>query len=809
MSAPSPKPRSRRRRPRFRGIAPHRFEVIVGSVTAAFIIGIFGLNFISYNQQKDVVIRTFLDLEKIMADKSAADAERWYRFRMSRAPISDLEGEMLREIVEPIHFFQSGDAWLYSKTHVIFDQSSDFPADYRDKSIAEIFGLQAKKGASHYEDLIEAVRDSGSGTGYYIWLPSKGREWAAWSSFSVGSESWTLGISTPEREILENYGVFRHLSSSMTGACLVTAVLIFACILLMRWYRNKYSLSRRLDVALEEARNASEAKSSLIAVVSHELRNPLNAIIGLADLDLGTAPSAQIPREDLEVIRSSGKVLLGLVNDLLDLSKIEAGKMELESADFDLQAQLSGALLSFRQMAEKKGVLLDAVIAEGTPRWVKGDPLRFEQVLMNLLSNAMKFTQKGAVLVELSPWEQPAKPGAAPYVPQADPRSVCVRCAVRDTGIGIAPENLPRLFHEFSQVDASVSRKYGGTGLGLSICKRLAQLFGGEIGVESKLGEGSTFWFTARFEPGVEPSHPVVACGEEEIASPICAIEVLVVDDDPVNAAVAKRYIQRSGHNATSALSGEEAIAQVGRGRFDLVLLDLGLPDMDGFEASRRIASAAGKEQGCRIAAMTARTGADTRSACASAGMIDCLSKPVDPEALGALLARVSAEARSLGPRAASTPREEPAEVGPSPSRAQSHQEAPPAVAPAGAAAIGEEALRERMEGDEEFMRELLSIFVSEESERRQIMEGAIRSRDATVLMKAAHKLKGTSLSLCAGPLAREAAALESACAELIHADPGAFPPELEQLTSRVLEALSKAAQAARTLAERAPTAGV
>jgi signal transduction histidine kinase/CheY-like chemotaxis protein/HPt (histidine-containing phosphotransfer) domain-containing protein len=541
---------------------------------------------------------------------------------------------------------------------------------------------------------------------------------------------------------------------------------------------------RELEEARARAEAANAAKSAFIATVSHELRNPLNAIIGLVDLDLRAGPPPEL-RDDLEVILSSGNLLLGLVNDLLDLSKIEAGRMELERVDFDLHEKALSVLRAFRPAAEKKGLFLDIAIEPGTPRYVNGDPLRYGQVLMNLVGNAVKFTERGAVTVEL----RPARDGESPDA--AGGRESLVLSSVRDTGMGIAQDKLPLLFREFSQADPSVSRRFGGTGLGLSICKKLVDLFGGEIKVASVEGRGSRFSFTARFEA----ARAAEAAGPGAIAeSGGRKLLVLVVEDDPINAAVARRYIQRLGHASASAKTGAEALRIVSASEPDLVLLDLGLPDMDGFEACRRIrAETASRPDGePLIAAMTARADPGLRVDCASAGMIDCLTKPIDPAALERLVGRVAAKAHELGPRAASSLRAPPA---PPAARAAQPEPALP-----GAPLIDLPAFVARLDGDEAFARELLGIFVEEARGRREAFDRAAGARDVGALQKLSHALKGSSLSLCARPLGASAGALEAACIAArrggsIEPELAAFPP-LEALLGE-LEALLDATAAA------------
>jgi Signal transduction histidine kinase len=504
---------------------------------------------------------------------------------------------------------------------------------------------------------------------------------------------------------------------------------------------------RELEEARARADAANEAKSAFVATVSHELRNPLNAIIGLTELNLHANPPPEI-REDLEVMLSSGNILLGLVNDLLDLSKIEAGKMELESIDFDLHEKAVSVLRAFRPAAEKKGIFLDLIIEDRTPRYVKGDPLRYGQVLMNLVSNAVKFTERGAVTVDIALSQAPSAEGG-------DPRSLTIVSSIRDTGMGIAKDKLPLLFREFSQADPSVTRRFGGTGLGLSICKNLVALFGGEIEVSSEEGAGSVFSFSARFEPGERTKAKQEKI--QELAGP-GKLRILIVDDDPINNAVAKRYIERLGNETVCVTTGKSAVQAASDEHFDLALLDLGLGDMDGYEACRRIrmATSSRADGELPVAAMTARMETGVRAACAQAGMIDCLAKPLEGAALDQLLDRIAEKVRQLGPRAAAT-------VQP-PSAFAAAGAKPPSPEAPGTPLINVPALLERLDNDEAFMRELLAIFVSEAPGRRANFDAASEARDLEALQKQGHALKGSSLSLCANPLGTAAGALEAAC---------------------------------------------
>jgi signal transduction histidine kinase/CheY-like chemotaxis protein len=529
-------------------------------------------------------------------------------------------------------------------------------------------------------------------------------------------------------------------------------------ILLFRDVTNLSKAKREAEEAQARAEAANAAKSAFIATVSHEIRNPLNAVIGLIDLNL-QASLPQSLRDDLEVVQSSGNVILGLVNDLLDLAKIESGKMELESADFDLHDKVLSIMRAFRPVAEKKGISLDLSIDDGTPRYVRGDSLRYGQVLMNLVSNAIKFTEHGAVSVTVSPIAD-AQPRDS-----RDARSLEVGVAVSDTGIGISQERLSSLFRDFSQADPSISRRFGGTGLGLSICKKLVELFGGEIDVSSVPGAGSVFSYTARFEPAAAVGSEVEAAASRE-SSGAASLRVLVVDDDLVNATVARRYIKRLGHDSLIAATGAEAIELAAKERPDLVLLDLGLPDMDGFEACRRLRGGMGDGDKILIVAMTARVDLGMRADCASAGMIGCLAKPIDPVGLERILGRAAIETRDFDSRVASSVRTPSAAM---PASVSVREEAPP-----DAPLVDLPTLLDRNDGDSAFSRELLGIFLSEAPEKREALRAALRAMDFAALYRHAHRLKGAALTLCALPLAAAAGKLEAAGREADRAGPAA-----------------------------------
>jgi len=437
--------------------------------------------YLSYKRQYSIIINNYLNMEAEVIEEAKLMANLWFTKRSEDGDVSidQIEQEILTEIIEPIHLLQNGDAWIYNKDYVIFDKSSDFPEYYRGKSMRQIFEMQSRNGASHYEDMTLGVENGTEGRGWYIWLPEKGKEWVAWTSFRFHQQTWTLGLSTPEEEILQNADIYSFLIKQIIYfSILIILLFIIACLFLI-FHKRQENLIRELQNGRTRLQEMNAKKDKFFSIIAHDLRNPISSIIGLSVL-LTEKTKNRAPEDvvmAVELLQQASGRVMDLLSNLLEWSTNELGKNVYQPVEFDINNAVRDTIELLRLQSVKKDIRFN--FDNSIPVIVNTDLHMVRTILRNIISNAVKFSFPASI-ISIS----------------TEINSDNVLLTVRDSGIGMNEETVNNLFRIDVHHSTPGTESEKGTGLGLILCRELTEKLGGDLKVESKLNEGTSFYLS-------------------------------------------------------------------------------------------------------------------------------------------------------------------------------------------------------------------------------------------------------------------------------------------------------------------------